>query len=361
MAPRAIDDAEIARRVEAGLRVPLRDLTPYAKQLENYRLIVSRLDAKGGEVYNKQGFASRIVNPDGSLANSVLSNYLNRLQLGGWITMERRGKRTFRIKLLHILSDEDRVDVGQTEKSAEPPTPEPAPAEKVPRLPEPATATEVDEPPLTDELGMRGGRLAARIEKAVPELVAGAVREALDESMTTMLGALGFYRGANPAEVQAIEDRNHELESTVARLTGQVENMVEDRKRLLVMIDYLNEQEEARLRGTNDGQIASKQSLTARQVPDVFRRTAEFCLALGFTIQKTRGNHLAWKSPPPNSRTLYSASTPGEPTVDRILWRKLRLIGVPDIPRNWHAGDPVPPMREVTGATVSMHGGITEG
>lgn len=295
--------------------------------------ILTVMTEMGGEVlgYQDKGRAGksastlimqRCASPTHETTQSNFISLLHKLKDAGWIEVETHGKRTPKIQLLREVpkkyltrSIAETFDQGESDKFEDLGTP--VVEEKEPK-----------EPLLDAELGMRGGRLAARIERAVPELVNGAVKEALGGMMSEMLGALGFYPGMSPEELAKVEAESERLVQREALMQSRIDSLEESNRQLQAIIDWVSDQDDERLLHSNDGQVAAKQGMTVNQLPEIFRRMGRHALEHGWTIRKTRGNHLAWKSP--EGRTVFSATTSSSRSVEQLIWRKLKRLGLPD-------------------------------
>jgi len=323
-----------ARIAETGQPIPLEDLSPFAKTRTCLECVLQALVEAGGSFSDDSGLATaKLLDKLPFDASKSINPYLDRLVRGGWITREKKSpksKRTYRIALRPDVTvpspDESApVDVGTVvAKYAAVEADEIAHADTILQHLKPVT--DDDE---ADELGMRPGRAAARIEKNLPGLVKAAVHDELASTVGAMLNALGFYQGVSPEAHDELEAEHATILAENARLRSTIESVNEDRIRQQSMIDYLTDQEDERLRRSNDGQVASKHGLTVKQLPDVLQRTGEHAMSFGWSIHRTRGStHLAWRSP--DGRMCFSASTPGDRAVAQILWRKLRRMGLED-------------------------------
>jgi len=347
-----------ARIAETGQPIPLEDLSSFAKTRTALECVLQTLVEAGGSFTDDSGLATgKLLDKLPFDASKSINPYLERLVRGGWITRDKKSptaKRTFRIALCPDVTvpeptadaapkartpiSEMRFDPGPDEPLIitrredlhnDPEAIVPLTDEGVPEGYVPADGRSVERDDEADELGMRPGRLAARIEKNLPGLVKTAVHDELASTVGTMLNALGFYQGVSPEAHDQLEAEHATILAENARLRSTVESVNEDRIRQQSLIDYLTDQEDERLRRSNEGQVASKHGLTVKQLPDVLQRTGEHAMSYGWSIHRTRGStHLAWRSP--DGRMCLSASTPGDRKVDQILWRKLRRMGLED-------------------------------
>lgn len=323
-------------RVDAGEAIPIDEIAKFPSTRLQYRNILWALNR--GRIVDKSGGATKKLVARAKLpgSNSHHNELVNTLVLTGWVKKEVNGKRTFKIELLREVPADEMVEpskngktpqVQQENKTAAIEAVEPT----VPSEVEPSSNGTAQESSLDDdlarELGMRPGRLAARIEKAIPQLVEKAVADTMDGLMVGMLGGLGFTRGVSLEEFSRLQADNLALQNENALARGRVQAVEEElafeRNAHKWYADLYNE----RVKRSNEGQIASKKSLTEFEVAKEYRDVAHDALAHGFTILRTRGEHLAWRSP--TGGISFSAKTPGDQGSARLVRADLERNGLP--------------------------------
>lgn len=331
-------EAEWERRVTTtGEPIPVDELSIVGETRTKYHCILAALQEAGGHFADKQGLATTklaAVLPFG-ISNGGLNGLLATLEKAGWIARKKKGKRTYNIGLRHMYHGPIIGQLAVQAPAASPPAPAEvleAPAQTpqtAPQEPSRSPAVVAEEAELFG--GERPGRWAARLERSLPELVSTTVRTELQDMVAGILGSLGFHQGVNLEEHEAVVADADRQAAEIARLQTQIEQHVENERRMQVMIDWLSEQEDISLRGTEEGQQATRTGLTVSQLPAAFKRTGAHAMEHGWSIHRTRGKsgHLIWRSP--TSQHTYSPSTPSNDfAANQILWRKLRRLGLPD-------------------------------
>jgi len=319
---------------------PIEELTKFKRNRERLNEVLQIIAEMGGTVEqiendkgSREGYKSattvikeRMREPlVRKMSAGAFGDYINKLFLGDWIEMDRRGKRTPWIRLKHpeavaeLIGQPTASPNGDTETTG--PSVVAGPAEPT------------HEPPMLahggdgEELaGVRPGRLLARVENTLPGIVMDAVQTALKAERDIVYNAQGYWYGINPDQYHAYEQDNERLHSEVAKLQSTIESISAENRRLQSMVDYMGDLEDERLRRSNDGQIASKKSMTVNQVPEQYRTVARAALEQQWNIRPCRGaGHIAWINP--DGKMTFSASTPGS-NSRHLLIRKVRRMGL---------------------------------
>lgn len=237
-----------------------------------------------------------------STSTASLNPMLNRLVDCGWIEMDRRGRRTYRVELIaDPLSPPE-------------PTPEPAP-EVLPSL---------DDDDL--ELQGRPGRFAARLERKMPELVDQAVKRALASSVIEVLRLLSDQLGFDPDDGQRLKEAEVEL----AELRERNEKLTTAIGNERALREYLQDELTSTVARSPEGRIASTKSLMMYELPELYRDLGKIAIENGWTILKSRGGHLVWK-PPNGDQLYYSGSTPSDWRAVRNDRAALERMGLPKV------------------------------
>ena len=333
------------RSIEEMCTVPTKDQKTgetYNKLYKAYAIpyadVLLTLNRNDGVIAEKSGLATSALRSacrtkKMRTMGAGVSGVVNKLVDAGWVGVTRNGKRTFRIELLHPipldtakwlegapLADED-TDDSKTETAGPPAEPTEAAAPVVAPAP---TATE----PVSDEddSGGRPGRTAARLEKSLPELVVGAVKEFMQDERDKQFAALGYWPTVPPDEYEHMQQATHRHDAQVAQLQSIIDDLNEEHRKLGVAFDLMSaEIDDQRVR-QNDYTPAMKGSLSVAKIKDPFKGLARLALAQGWTIKTTRGGHLAWRSP--EGKTVFSGSTSSDSNSHYIMRRKLRNKGL---------------------------------
>jgi predicted RNA binding protein YcfA (HicA-like mRNA interferase family) len=258
----------------------------------NIAVTLDELLKQDGKVRDKQGFAvGKLYEPIQANLGCAQSTFghklLNQMQDLGLIELNRNAKKTYGITLVVV------------------------PAEYEKWLPVPQISDELEEAIVAEEeaieqeveegvLGGRPGRLAARIERSIPEIVQVAVTQAVDNKIDQILSGLGFHKEAAPVVADS------ELMEANDRLVTALEQVHEELRVERQLHDYTRmELNETRIR--TEPLIAG--GLQASQVDKRLRDMARFALDNGFTLMRTNGGHICWMHE--KGRT-FSPSTPSD-------------------------------------------------
>lgn len=349
-------------RLAAGERaIPLMELSSYGETRLRLHYILVALDQADGHFTSSSGLATKLLVAKLPFVAKNMPELLGRLEAAGWIARTKNAKRTYNIGRTQVYGradwpkealDATGAAVAETYVGGQAAAPvvhePPVPAETLPAPPplDQAVASEPvgqgrsprwpSEPEYSDDdrqdFGERPGRAIARLERELPELVTGAVRRELDGIVAGLLGALGYHRhGVSPEEIEALQMENATMVADIARLKTTIESQAERERTAAAMIDYLTDEAQAPLPGTNEGTQASRDGLTLRQLPDAFKTTGALAIDQGWSVFRTRGKagHLMWRSP--DGKVAYSATTPSNDFIaNQILLRKLRRLGFTD-------------------------------
>lgn len=331
----------------------------YPRNASVFADVLIALDHAGGFVEDLQtGRASKLLREMCAtrkvqqMSSSGFVGLMQKLEAAGWINRTTNGKRTYRIGLnatipsdasewLLFEADESKPSNGVIASVSNGVKVEQPPLLLLPTSDTKTAGSHVDRadvdeapsplPPEDEsedvgELGMRPGRLAARIEKAIPDLVTAAVETAIQRDRDAQMAAIGYYRGVDPVEFDRMKEQLEADANQVARLQSTIENLNEENIRMQVALDWLSDEEDARLVKTNDGTPATRVSLTVNQLPDQYRGFGRLALDAGWTIRRTRGGHLIWRSP--DGGNVFSGSTPSGNGSMTVMKRKLRRRGL---------------------------------
>jgi predicted RNA binding protein YcfA (HicA-like mRNA interferase family) len=316
---------------------PFEELTPYENKRRDLALVLARLKELGGRVEagkQKVGSVGIVISASSYLFDTPELEHLLRssgpkmhilhlLKEGGWIDYEMNGKRVKWIQLTEDVPPEPVVLITSGGKLLT--------DDDIQKLADEAErGYDVEHIKSVnneaDELGMRPGRLAHRIEQSIPLLVKTAVNDALGDMIAGVLNSMGYYFGVSPEDYQQLEQQNEILEQRNALADSREEEL---RERIVVLegwVDWLNEQTEARMLRSNEGQIASRENLRPSQLPEEIREYARLALEQGWMIRRTRGGHVAWRSP--NGHTCIDAHTGSDPRGVDNHKARLRRFGL---------------------------------
>ena len=296
----------------------LRDFSQYPIRRNKAKKILNQL-YHHGKYENRRGFATPDLFKDlgekGGIgvAQPAFHGMLVEMQGLGWVKMRKEGRRTFSIELVEVPEDWE----PETEKQ-----PEPAPVVEA-TVTEPPYVTEtgkvLDEPAIealveeaetgydisaqaeAQELGMRPGRLAARIERTLPGMVEEAVANAL----------MGILKSLIPPREIVKEDT--ESAGQIQVLRSKIQELDADLRVERQMHDAAREELNRELRKSYS--ITEGSPLGVRDVQESYRELARHALQQGWTISRTSGSHLRWRSP--IGKVVFTGSTDSD-------WRSVK-------------------------------------
>ena len=174
------------------------------KTAQKIAITMNALHKNGGHVEQASGLASRLlwdqVKDDIDMGvQSFGGAHLRRMEEMGLINVTRNGKRTFIIEaaayppdIEHWLPESVGVLNTLLRKEAEASVALDGETQSIPDEDSDEYKAQFE----ADVLGARPGRLAARIEKSIPEIVQLAVTQAVDNKIDQILGGLGFVKEA---------------------------------------------------------------------------------------------------------------------------------------------------------------------
>lgn len=264
----------------------------------NMAVTLDELHRRGGVVEDKSG---RVVS---ELYEAVKDNvemgqttfggaFLNKMQDLGIVEVERRGKRTFRVEVVAYPVDVTRwLPMGLR----------PQPDMETHSESEAPGHSEVIEEDEAEVLGARPGRLAARLEKSIPDLVAQAVTQAVDNKFDQMIRGMGYVL---PTEAS----HNNQYIGVVNALEAALDE-AEEKLRVEQILHEYTRQERNRLMAEEGGTIKAG-TLQPSQLHKSLQDIAKWAIDNGFTIQHTNGGHIVFKHGN-GGMPIYSASTPSD-------------------------------------------------
>jgi len=170
------------------------------------------------------------------------------------------------------------------------------------------------------DVGGRPGRFVARLQRELPALVADAVTAALDEDRRRVFVALGYAPPDTGTDPDALEQANDALAALTGRVAELEHALRDERADAHAAREELN-----RVIGSNERVTTSP--LKARDVYPDLRPLAEHALAHGWTIRRTNGGHLAFRSPA-GSQQFHSA-TPSDWRAIKNFRAQLEAVGLP--------------------------------
>lgn len=294
-------------------------------------------------VYDKSGYATKVLvdlcssERLKSLDGRSHSKIFNSMRDAGLISIERNEKRTYSFALVAVPSDYVPTDEARPPKVVDPTVPYTirpfTEAEKealdnapVPPLDIPSEPVTLDEEVPEDEaqvLGMRPGRLAARIERSIPTLVEDAVTRTVADMIGRFLATQGYRPiGDNDALSDAMEIRNIELAS-------DLEMTREELRVERQMHQFTREELNKALIPTEFDAKAKGDTLRPSQLHEMFRDIAAHAIANGWSIHFTGGGHLVWISPV--GKKVFSSNTPSDWRVARNHRADLEKNGLPKV------------------------------
>lgn len=309
------------------MATPLEELSTYKSKRAAMKSFLDALYAMGGRAEMVVGSSNGV----GTRKNATTvifermpeehrknpADTWNKLRDGGWINVDQRSKVVPLVELAvpvlpwHTNGDTPTSDT----KAVGPIAEEPSPVE-----PAPPSAGD-DE---ADDLGMRPGRLAARIEASIPGLVRGAVESVLRERERLQFASLGYWPTVDPPTLEKMEADIAAHDRREALIQSRLDDVNMDNARLSAMLDFLQDEVDAQRVKTNDYTPASK-AMSVAKVPEHYRNIARTALQQGWTIQMTRGGHLSWRSP--EGKSTFSGSTPNRNSIN-VLTKKLLRLGL---------------------------------
>ena len=247
-----------------------------------------------GKIEDKSGRATTILYGGLDHIGLNLKNMntlTNLMQEAGWIKKEVRGKRTFLIELVDFPEDWEPTE--QVEEVLLAPVVEPGPSLN----PEPEMGARQE----ADELGMRPGRLAARLEKQIPGMVQEAVANALMGLLQTLIP---------PREIVVHDDSaTSKIEALESRLAGVEEDLRVEQQ----MHDATRSQLNTELRRSYT--ISEGSPLGPSDMQEAYRDLARHAINHGWTISRTSGSHFRWRSPV--GKVVFTGSSDSD-------WRSVR-------------------------------------
>ena len=249
-----------------------------------------------------------------------LNVMLVKMERAGFIEREVRGKRTFRIAPGPVVPDDYQPPLpADVDEELARLLAEEAAIEQRAAQPRGAYVPLAPPPDERDEaavLGMRPGRLAARIERQVPGLVKAATTEALNDWLAVVAGALGFERAAQDHDSELERELDH-VRLTLAQVSDELRNE-------RVMGDAARHELNSVLAKTEK---LTGHSLRPSDLPKVWRELATDAIKAGFVIRATNGGHYAWLAP--GGKRYHSGNTPSDWRAVRNTRAGLERMGLP--------------------------------
>lgn len=277
-----------------------------------------------GEVYDKSGRAVRELldrlpadvfdAPSDTQRVQAVTGVLGALESPGWVAREIHGKRTVRI----TLGPRRPNDWGAPSTNGHGPAlalvADTAPAEVV----DPYDAAE--DADAAAEIGGRPGRFVARLQRELPALVADAVTAALDEDRRRVFVALGYAPPVAEGDADALVQANDALASLTGRVAELEHQLRDERHAAHTAREELN-----RVIGANERVVTS--TLRPSDVHADVRDLAAHAIAHKWTIRRTNGGHLAFRSPAGSER--FMSSTPSDWRAIKNFRSDLESLGLP--------------------------------
>lgn len=293
-------------------------------------ITLNELHKQDGKIEDSSGLAvKRLYEPIKDEIESGQSYYgsafLSQMEAIGVIKLVRKGKRTFSIEVVGYPPD---VDKWLPEGLKARPLTEAEASVALDGETQYVGPDSDDQQEITviqpDEeaiLGGRPGRLAARIEKSIPDIVTLAVSQALDTKFDQMIRGMGYV----PA-TEAVVD-NHHIQETLKELNEQVLRAREELRVERQLHEYTRAERNAAL-ARGDDRLQSG-SLRPSQLHKDLQEVGQWALDNGFAFYRTDGGHIVFRHKD-GGPAIYSASTPsdyrGTKNLEADLKRVLREI-----------------------------------
>lgn len=273
---------------------------------KNIAVTLDELHKQGGEVLDPAGLAvAALYKP---IADKVAmaqpafgGSHLRRMEELGLVTLQRNAKKTYAITVVRYPTDIEKwlpEELQAVEPESEPEY----------RINEEAMDELVhlyeDE---AQVLGSRPGRLAARIERTIPDIVALAVSQAVDSKFDQMIRGMGYAPesetgGSTSTDIQEVLDAN-------ARLVAVTEQLQEELRVERQLHEFTRSERNKLIASDNGGVIAG--SLRPSQLHRDLREIGQWALDNGFFIHRTNGGHILFRHAG-GGEAVYSASTPSD-------------------------------------------------
>lgn len=282
----------------------------YKKTLDNLSIVLGLLNEKTYK--DRHGMAMGLLHEDYTkqvdkpLGQPALNGLCKKLEHMGLIEREIRGKRTFRIEAINVPVDVyDYLPERMKNSPVYGAEPEDVTIDVGPSVVY-IENMDTEAPSEAEELGMRPGRLAARIEKSIPDIVTRAVDDAFENKLIQLFSGLGFHRGTDDnEELTALRD-------TAQRLVAVNEQLVEESRKAQAQLAHARQELNEAREKTAGGIIAG--SLQPSQLKKELQDLARWALDNNWTIRRTNGGHLAWYYRQ-SQRAIFTASTPSDSHV----------------------------------------------
>lgn len=169
--------------------------------------------------------------------------------------------------------------------------------------------------------GIRPGRLAARLERIegnIPALVEEGVVAGMKGWFTTLAVAMGLQPKQESEEVDLLVRRLTESQAVIVKLDVDLRA---ERQSNIAAREQLNKE----LRKQYSTRDTSP--LQASQVEESWRGLARHALSQGWTIGRTNGGHLRWKSP--TGDPYFTPSTPSDHRAVKNARSDMERMGLP--------------------------------
>lgn len=306
----------------------------------NYKTVRYRakvvLDALAeGAVVSPEGFATRALHErvaarlkaDEVPKLNLLTGNLGTLEHCGWVTRETKGRRVYRIELGATLPTDYSPTMATPSRNgraalAAVPEPEPEPDVLEVRAAVIDTITRVE----LEALGMRPGRLAARIEREVPDIIEQAVRGAFHGLLADVLGAFGFTR-ADAAARAAFDEMSAQVERHRAEAATAAERVTELEAEVRTERRYAHDARTERNRALARSLTIESSPVRANDLEEAWRTLGAHAIANQWTIHRTNGGHLAWRSPA--GAQYFSSSTSSDHRAVHNARHDMEGMGLP--------------------------------
>ena len=254
-------------------------------------------------VRDKSGLCGRIITD--AIGQNVTR--MGKLYDAGFIEYEMRGRRVYRVTLTNAGVDE--LMAWREKVTWKAPKPfVPISEMKFEGAEEPLELPPAD--PVFTELEESGrpGRVAARIERTIPDLVQVAVKEAVFSLMTEYAARLGFVQKVDETELR-------ELTTKFAVQQDQLAGLVEELRVERQLANVTREELNRLLSRHESGRVSGGAGLTPNDIAEPWRELASEAITAGWKLKRTGGGHIAWIAP--NGGKCFGPSTPSD-------WRSVR-------------------------------------
>lgn len=306
----------------------LADFSSYKKVRARTKAVLDVLwQQPDHRIYDKSGRATSVLIdllPQELLPGSIsaFTMMVREMEEPGFVVRETKGKRTFAIAVGKHPSDWTPPEVVVIE-AGPPSNGEVAHTDEEEEVR--ADLIEPTEPTMESEArdnGIRPGRLAARLERmerTIPALVEEGVVAGINGWFTQIAVALGYNKQeADNSEVEV-------LSRTLAELESELENVTSDLRQERMSNIAAREELNRVLRTT----VASRETSPVRpsELQEQYRGLASHAIHHGWTLHRTNGGHIMWKSP--TGERYFTASTSSDWRAVRNARSDMERMGLP--------------------------------